>query len=110
MRSRYSAYALGLSTYIMDTTHPDNVDYTLDREKWKKSIEDFSRNTQFLGLTIGEVIEKESVAYVTFDAQFDQGSMKEKSRFYRNGDKWLYESGKFTSWFFQTWQPIPHWL
>jgi len=96
MRSRYSAYALNLSSYIMDTTHPDNVDYTLDSAKWKKNIEDFSRNTQFLGLTIDEVIEGETVAYVTFEANFDQGSMREKSRFYRNGDKWLYESGMFS--------------
>ena len=96
MRSRYSAYALGLSTYIMDTTHPDNVDYTLDRAKWHKSIEDFSHTTQFLGLTIGEVIEGETLSYVTFEARFDQGSLREKSRFYRDGHKWLYESGKFT--------------
>ncbi|WP_422237666.1 YchJ family protein [Sulfuricurvum sp.] len=95
MRSRYSAFALGLSDYIMDTTHPDNSDYTTDREQWKESILRFSQSTRFVGLTIHEFIDGESEAFVTFEALFDKGSLKEKSRFFKVDGKWLYESGEF---------------
>lgn len=96
MRSRYSAFALDLADYIMETTHPDNPDYTENKAVWKKSILEFSQNTRFLGLKIGECIDREEVAYVTFEAIFGQGSLTEKSRFLKVGGKWLYESGEFT--------------
>ena len=38
MRSRYSAYALHLADYIMQTTHPHNRAYLSDKERWKKEI------------------------------------------------------------------------
>jgi SEC-C motif-containing protein len=95
MRSRYSAYALHLSGYIMETTHPDNPDYTMDTETWGKSIMDFCRNTRFEELKIIDFIDGESEAYVTFEAVFDKGSLTEKSRFLKNEGKWFYKSGEF---------------
>lgn len=95
MRSRYSAFALNLSEYIMATTHPNNSDYTENKENWKKSILDFSQNTRFLGLKIREHSDGEEVAYVTFEAILDIGSLIEKSRFLKVEGKWLYESGEF---------------
>ncbi|HEX5330414.1 YchJ family protein [Sulfuricurvum sp.] len=97
MRSRYSAFALGLSDYIMATTHPNNPDYTDDKEHWKQSILNFSHNTRFLGLKILEFIDGEDEAFVTFEALLDGGILKEKSRFLKVEWKWLYESGHFTS-------------
>jgi len=97
MRSRYSAFALGLVDYIMATTHPNNPDYTDDKECWRESILDFSQNTQFLGLKILEFMDGEEEAFVTFEAQLDGGILKEKSRFLKVEGKWLYESGNFTS-------------
>ena len=95
MRSRYSAYSLGFVDYILKTTHPNNPDYTVKTSLWKQSILKFSHNTQFLGLKIGEFIDGETVAYVTFEAILDSGSLKEKSRFLKENGQWLYESGSF---------------
>lgn len=96
MRSRYSAFALNLSDYIMGTTHPNNSDYTEDKEQWKQSILNFSLNTRFLGLIINEFVEGENEAFVTFEAVLDSSILKEKSRFLKEERKWLYESGDFS--------------
>ena len=96
MRSRYSAYALGLIEYIMTTTHPNNPDASITLADWQTSIADFASNTQFIGLTILEFVDGEKEAYVTFEARFDHGFMKEKSRFYKINGKWLYHSGEFS--------------
>ncbi|MFH0710367.1 MAG: YchJ family metal-binding protein [Pseudomonadota bacterium] len=95
MRSRYSAYSLSLADYILKTTHPNNPDYTDETALWKENILDFCDNTQFLGLKINEFIDGETVAYVTFDAILDSGSLKEKSRFLKEDGRWLYEGGSF---------------
>ncbi|MDD5159572.1 MAG: YchJ family metal-binding protein [Sulfuricurvum sp.] len=95
MCSRYSAYALGLADYIMATTHPNNPDYTEDKEIWRKSILEFFHNTQFLGLKISEFIDGKEEAFVTFEAMLDHGILKEKSRFLKVEGKWLYVDGEF---------------
>lgn len=95
MRSRYSAYALGLIEYIMATTHPNNPDASIALADWQTSIADFANSTQFLGLTILEFVDGEKEAFVTFEARFDHTTMKEKSRFYKINGKWLYHSGEF---------------
>jgi SEC-C motif-containing protein len=95
MRSRYSAYALHLADYIIKTTHRNNPDCNDDIEQWKKSIRHFTQNTRFLGLKINEFLDGEMVAYVTFEASMDSGSLKERSRFLKENGKWLYESGEF---------------
>ncbi|MGA9045644.1 YchJ family protein [Sulfuricurvum sp.] len=97
MRSRYSAFALALAEYIMESTHPDNSDSTKDKESWRKSILNFSQNTQFLGLKIRAFNDGEEEAFVTFEATLDSGLLCEKSRFLKVNGKWLYESGDFTS-------------
>ncbi len=79
--------------YIMATTHPNNPDASIALSDWRNSISDFAMNTQFMGLTILEFIDGEKEAYVTFEAQFNHGNMKEKSRFYKIDGRWLYERG-----------------
>jgi len=96
MRSRYSAYALHLAEYIINSTHPNNPDYGDETAIWKQSILEFCQNTQFLGLKISEFIEGEMVAYVTFEANLSHTILREKSRFLKDEGKWLYESGDFT--------------
>jgi SEC-C motif domain protein len=97
MRSRYAAYALGLAQYIIDTTHPNNSSYSLPLEQWRKEILAFSKNTQFVGLSIVEHSGGASEGSVTFYADLRQGgkdvSFTEKSRFEKLDGKWLYESG-----------------
>ena len=96
MRSRYSAYALGLADYIMKTTHPDNPDVNGDTESWRESILKFSRTAQFSGLKIVDFRDGETEAFVTFEARLGEHTMKEKSRFLKENGQWLYESGEFS--------------
>lgn len=83
MRSRYSAYSLGLIDYILATTHPS---LPVDRA----SVEQFYKNTRFEGLEILETTENT----VTFKATLFQGkhdiSFIEKSTFIKEDSKWLY--------------------
>jgi len=92
MKSRYSAYAVGDSAYIVKTTHSNNSDFTENMKIWKESIDTFSLNTDFLALEILEFIDGEEEAFVTFKAKLSSGEMLEKSRFLKLGNAWLYES------------------
>jgi SEC-C motif-containing protein len=95
MKSRYCAYALGNSRYIIKTTHPDNPDYSDDIKTWNESILNFSRQTNFLSLEIIEFLEGEKEAFVTFTARLSSGDLKEKSRFLKLRDRWLYIDGEY---------------
>ena len=95
MKSRYSAYAVGNSSYIVKTTHPNNPDFTDNIKAWKESIESFCEATDFLGLEILEFVDGEKEAFVTFKAKLSSGDMVERSRFLKEGGEWLYESGEF---------------
>ncbi len=98
MRSRFAAYALGLTDYMIDTTHKDHPEFSNDRQKWKESIETFSRSTNFDHLTIDEFIDGEKTATVSFTAHLRQGgtdaTFGEKSFFVKENDRWLYKSGE----------------
>jgi len=97
MKSRYVAYAIGDASYIIQTTHSNNSDYTKDTKAWKESIEEFSQATEFLGLEILEFIDGEEEAYVTFKAILSFGEMVEKSQFLKVKGRWLYLHGDFIS-------------
>jgi len=98
MRSRYSAYALHLADYIMQTTHPHNNGYLSDRQRWKREILSHYKKTDFYDLKIMNFIDGLNEAYVTFTAHLRQGnqdvSFTEKSRFLKVNGHWLYESGE----------------
>lgn len=97
MRSRYSAYAMGLADYIISTTHPLNSSYSENRDSWKKQILQFSTNTKFVDLKILDFSSEEKKAYVTFHAVLFQGtkdvSFKERSCFLKENGSWFYYSG-----------------
>jgi SEC-C motif domain protein len=99
MRSRYTAYAMGLADYIINTTHPDNTQYLQDRKQWKEQIQNFCDQTQFLGLEILDKVSGEKVCFVTFTAKLEQNGQDtgftERSRFEWLGGRWLYHSGEF---------------
>ena len=99
MRSRYSAYALGLVEYIIATTDPCGPLFQKQRQTWLKSLQDFSRQTVFIGLEL----HNESIigleAWVGFHAklQNQQGkdiSFTEESCFIFRSGRWFYHSGK----------------
>jgi SEC-C motif domain protein len=99
MKSRFTAFAVENADYIISTTHNDNPDFTSDINSWKKDILNFSQNTNFEKLEILDVIDQEEESFVTFKATLKQNakdiSFTEKSRFLKDGEKWLYVDGQF---------------
>ncbi len=98
MRSRYCAYALGLTDYIMDTTHPNHAEFSTDRARWKADLETFSKHTRFDRLKILEFNDGEQTATVKFTAFLRQAdndaSFTENSSFEKIDGKWFYKSGE----------------
>ncbi len=94
MRSRYSAYAIGLTDYIIQTT---SVEKQRDLIHKREELLAFAKDTSFEGLEILDVEEGDPVSYVTFVAILQQGdtdiSFTEKSRFEKVLGKWYYHSG-----------------
>lgn len=89
MRSRYSAYALGLDDYVLETWAPETRPAVLfetgeERPKW-------------LSLTVHASAEDGDSGTVRFTARgrTSQGAFKleEHSRFRRENGRWLYVDG-----------------
>lgn len=99
MRSRYSAFALKKASYIINTTHIRNKDFTEDKNLWENEILIFCKNTNFEGLKILDFSDNKSEAFVTFEAKLSQNreniSFTEKSRFLKEDGKWFYIDGIF---------------
>jgi SEC-C motif-containing protein len=98
MRSRYCAYALGLTDYIIRTTHPMNSAYKEDRKAWKNEIEEFCKQTTFLKLEVLQFQEGDVAAVVLFTAYLKQNgrdaTFTERSRFEKLNGVWLYLDGE----------------
>jgi SEC-C motif-containing protein len=94
MRSRYSAYVLRLSDYLLQTWHPDTRPATLDLPALEQM--------RWLGLDIRaqQLGAGGKRARVEFFARFrEQGgpvqTQHEVSRFVREDGRWLYVDGEF---------------
>jgi SEC-C motif-containing protein len=90
MRSRYSAYALGLRDYVLDTWHERSRPEHLER---------FDSGVKWLGLTVKRSwSESASVGFVEFVARNrppgggPAGRLEELSRFESAGGRWFYVS------------------
>lgn len=96
MRSRYAAYALGDTDFIMQTTHPDSPHYLSDTDLWQQQLRTFSQQTQFIGLTVeAHHLEDDAESgTVRFRAILMQGdrdvSFTETSLFKKQDGRWLY--------------------
>lgn len=87
MRSRYSAFALGLTDYLVTTWHPATrppLDLT-NSPTWEK-LEIVRAETN------GEHGLVHFKAY--FKAGGERGVMEEKSRFVRENGRWFYFDGE----------------
>ena len=96
MKSRFSAYAIGLSDYIIKTTYKDHESFK--NPKWESEILSFTNSTRFLGLKILEVKNGEKESFVKFKATLlsknnNDISFTENSRFLKENQTWFYESG-----------------
>lgn len=76
MRSRYSAYALGLSNYVWRTWHP----------RTRPADINLAGDAAWTGLDI-EWADDDTVAFV---AHYDGGDLRETSRFARRAGRWFY--------------------
>ena len=86
MRSRYSAFALGLGDYLWRTWHPRTRPDTVTLG-----------DTAWIGLEILDVVdgtERDQQGVVEFVASYvegrHRGRMRERSTFERRGGRWLY--------------------
>lgn len=97
MRSRYSALALNLPSYIVQTTHPASPQYTDNHFSWKRDIASFCKNCRFQNLEILDVKENQNIASVVFTVTLFQDEQEivftEKSYFEKFHDRWLYRLG-----------------
>ena len=91
MRSRYSAYVLGLESYLLATWHPATRPAALDLAA--------SPRPQWLGLTVKSHAPPDAThATVEFVARYKLNGrafrMHETSRFERVDGHWLYVDGE----------------
>ena len=97
MKSRFSAYAMELPDYIMQTTHPKNSYYLSDKAKWKKLIDESYGGVLFKKLEILEHTHNNVEGYVTFKATLEKLgqdiSFQERSRFIFENSNWFYLDG-----------------
>ena len=94
MRSRFSAYALGLTPYILASWHPSTRPATLDLDTgttW--------RRLQIVDTVAGGPADREGI--VEFRASFRDaggaGLLQERSRFIRESNDWFYVDGDVLS-------------
>ncbi|MDU0355302.1 YchJ family protein [Paraglaciecola aquimarina] len=92
MRSRYSAYAIGNYTYILQTYGKKQRDAISVDELAKSSI-----NTKWLALQVVQYLTKDTTAQVEFKAYYQVDSvyylMHELSNFERVDNRWFYTTG-----------------
>jgi len=96
MRSRYSAYALRLIDYLVETTHYDKL-----RPSYKTKLMATIHDTNWNGLEIVRTSlgqNSDKAGKVEFIASYiedgEQRSMREHSRFKKYKNKWYYYDGK----------------
>ena len=93
MRSRYTAYVLGLEDYLLQTWHEDTRPPSLDLAD--------NAQTKWLGLEVkrSETTGPDS-AIVEFVARYKLNGrahrLHEISRFLKAGEKWYYVDGTFS--------------
>lgn len=97
MKSRYSAYSLGLIDYVIETTDPEGSAWEADEARWRASIADFGHSFEFTGVEILERHTDADEGIVRFRAGLRAGgvdeSFEETSRFRRVDGRWLYRAG-----------------
>ncbi len=101
MRSRYSAFALGLGGYLVKTLASDHAERAHDEVALARELSRARERQRFLGLTILSARDDGATGEVTFHARiFERGqdrSFTERSTFRREGGAWRYEGGEILS-------------
>ena len=113
LRARYTAYAMGVPEYIMQSSHPESEDYMeymveaqasskSSEKRWSKDILRMSRDYKFFGFNITESSESNHrglfQANITFhillsEQNGDLEAIQERCTFINQGGRWLYLDG-----------------
>ncbi|AGN83939.1 hypothetical protein BBB57_02475 [Kosakonia sacchari] len=94
MRSRYTAFVLHQSEYLVKTWHP-----SCGAEAFRQQIEAGFAATTWRGLTVFEHAygENDNEGFVSFVARFNEhgkdGAIIERSRFLKENGQWYYIDG-----------------
>jgi SEC-C motif-containing protein len=90
MRSRFSAFALGLPRYLLDSWHPSTRPDTLDLDaglRWQ--LLDILRTERGGPFDTDGVVEFRA----TYREGGHRGELRETSTFTRDGTRWFYVDG-----------------
>lgn len=93
MRSRYSAFCLGLTGYLVETLHPSKR-----RPDEINLLRETISQTTWLGLIILDHKQANDLAEVEFVAFYEDqpfSQLHERSRFTREAGRWFYHDGVF---------------
>lgn len=93
MRSRFSAYALGLVDHIVATTDPSGPQWGADEAAWRADIQRFCDGTRFAGLQILRAEGDEVAFEATLVQQGEEAPLRERSRFRSVDGRWMYWGG-----------------
>lgn len=93
MRSRYSAFALGLGEYLERTLCRDHADRAIPRAELVLELSRAKQRQRFLGLTIVEASDDEVLFYARVFEKGADRSFAELSSFVREDGAWRYASG-----------------
>eukprot|EP00977_Amphora_coffeiformis_P009578 scaffold2205_cov167-Amphora_coffeaeformis.AAC.4 len=108
LKTRYSAFYYRIIPYIISTTHPVCRDYTENKIKWAK---DLNKNGmfdsfEFVSLQPAPTTtpgKDENESFLEFKVKLrardgsGEETIYEKSRFLKEGERWLYASGEVRS-------------
>lgn len=96
MRSRYSAYALGLIDYVYQTHHPKHRGDKAGMQQWAEQV-------RFVQLEVLDTFQgqpQDKIGKVSFRAHYvlegQRQVLKETSRFKRYKGQWVYVDGILT--------------
>jgi SEC-C motif-containing protein len=81
MRSRFSAFALQDEAYLLRTWHPSTRPEAIGR--WQRWL-----RLEVLTTADGGLLDQEG--FVEFEATHEGGTLRELSRFARDGGRWTY--------------------
>lgn len=99
MRSRYSAYVLGNTDYILETWHPDFSPMSIRKDK----------DLRWLKLDILNFSKQDETATVEFEARLLEAgrvnALHEKSHFVLEEGRWFYTEGESLPPTFKPWKP-----
>jgi len=94
MRSRYSAFALGLGSYLVETLAAAHPDRSRPSAKLARELGHAHRTQRYMGLTIFSARPDEVLFHARIFVQGRDQSFVELSSFVREADGWRYAAGE----------------